>query len=620
MRGSTGLRFAWPACALGGSCHARRWLLSLVTLVALLGPGQVRANDVLIGSGNLPINEPLMTPERIVTLKSLYAANHPWAQAVKMLADWQDPYGDLGQWDTLTWIMTGDASYARSAIQVGLANFHDPGNANDTRENFIHWALHYAWLKGQMTPDEKAQWRANLRRWSQIVLDVVPNERWFGTRLGDSDVTVGHHLGLAVTRLVTADEPLIEDLLAMTPGPKGSSFAAQQQTIAEFCARSAGGEWIESSSYNPGTMSLLFMGAHAAGIASYPEVADLGRQVADFMPWTFTPDYQQVIEWGDDSWPRDRELWSRSALLSILIGSGLDTKSSGLVLLKTLTDNLNPYPPYWYDLCRALYFYDPRTPLPANPPAPPTGTRVAEGVGIVLNRGPNHLLHINAPNVLGVDHALKHGADLKLWYKGEWVLDSPRGYEPGPDAVNAVLFSGLGPMWSHQFVAGNPTDSGTFASWSTKGSYYQSDYYNPPPEFVKNYRREINFFSPRRIIVRDYFEGLDPKLMDVSRYYASDQAAIANRPGLWTVTWYCPTQPIETPRGYFWYTPSGRRVNLAIALGRGRFSTKVVKNSEQPPGGYYDPNGKELDGWRIQINAFTAGFTDIGAEIIIEDN
>ena len=517
----------------------------------------------------LPPGAPLISPGQQLRLQALAANQHPWANATLMLADWPNPYGDLGQWDTLAWVMTKNPDYARSAIDALLAGFSEvPGNANETRENFIHFALHYAWLKDQMTLDQRFEYRRRLRKWSAIVLDLDATPS-FGTRLDDSDVVVGHHFGLALTRLVTADEPLIDDLIAATPGPKGSSFQQQRDQIAEFCRRADGGEWIESSSYNPGTLSLLFLGASAVGIDQYPEVAELGRQVAEWQPWIFTPDLKDSAEWGDDSWPRDPELWSRVGLLALLCGQNLDATAAARGLLERLTQGVKPYPNYWHDLYRALYTFDPTSPMPALVPPQPQGARISPGVGLVLHRGPEHLFQFNAPNPVGVDHQLRHNADVRLWFRGEWVIDCPRGYDPRANSVNDVQLSGLGSMFDHRLVSTTPSETGLQAVWQTRGSSYWPTFYNPPPDFVSDYTRTVNFTAPNRVVVTDAFDGTDPRQLPLlDRYYPNDRQAIDARPALWTVLWHCPTEPIALPNGYRWQTASGRNVTLSFKVSR----------------------------------------------------
>ncbi len=584
-----------------GDAPARRRAPSRLGLLlgislTLLAPGAASAQ---IGGG-LPVSGPVLTPAQQERLQALLAQKHPWAMCVKLLADWHNPYADLGQWDTLAWVMTGDATYARTAIQAALAGFSEmPGNANETRENFIHWALHYAWLRDQMTLDERLEYRRRLRIWSAVVLDLHTTPT-FGTRLDDSDVVVGHHLGLAVTRLVTADEPLIEDLLAATPGPKGSTFEAQRATIAAFCERAQGGEWIESSSYNSGTLSLLFLGVGAVGLEGYPEVAELGRQVAEWLPWTFTPDLKDSAEWGDDSWAHNPELWSRVSLLGQLCGLGLDTTGSARVMVDQLTRDVFPYPSYWYDLYRPLYVFDPTSPLPDVPPAPPRGFRAATGVGLALHRGDDHLLQVNAPNPVGVDHQVYTNAEVRLWLGGEWVLDCPRGYAQQSDTVNAAILSGLGPMRDRKLLSATGDDRSARVSWRTGGSYVGPVYYDPPPNFLNAYTRTVDFELPAQLVVTDTFDGADPlQLPKFDRYYGDVRHSVQNRPALWTVVWNCPTQPVATPDGYRWQTPGGRTVHLTFSSPSGPVTATVIKLANASPAGYF--YASELTGWQVRI-------------------
>ncbi len=559
-------------------------------------PGPRSAADVLPAS--LPRDWfPFFTRERIATLKRLGRQQHPWIVFVADMARRESAYNDRGQWDVLMHFATGDPSWARSAIAQLLQVFHEtPPSLNDTREEGVYWPLNYVWLKAHMTPSEKATFRQRMRNWCEHYNDLnAPraDKLKFGTRVGDSDVCVGHYFGFLLTLAATRDEPLVEDLIDKL-GPNGATLADQWAAIARYCEQAEGGEWVESSAYNQGTLSLAFLGASALGIGNFPPLAKLGRQVAASEAYKLTPDLKDAAEWGDESWPRDPERWARVGLLALLVGAGLDQDGQARKLIDDLTQGVPLYPTYWLDLYRALWVFDPSSPVPKVKPA--YGFR-RFGVGLVTHRGPRHLLSVFGPGRQGVDHDVAHCADVRLYLGGEWVVDHPMGYDPHSDAVNAGAPAGLGKMWQSGIVSAEGDLESCRVLWETSGGATWAGYYDPPPAFLKRYRRTIDFAAATgKITVVDEFDGADPeRLPKFDRYYADTQAAIRAREALWVVRWHAPTEPRAIDHGFSWKTGRGRTVVLTHDATR----SAVTKTTKENLRGYL--SDAERTGWVIRL-------------------
>lgn len=544
---------------------------------------------------------PFFSAERIATLKRLLQAKHPWMQFVAEMANREGAYNDRGQWKVLMHFATGEKRWARQAIEQLLKIFHaEPPSLNDTREEAIYWPLNYVWLQRHMTPQERQTYRQRMRTWcehingKQAEVKGRPN---FGTRLSDSDVTVGHYFGFLLTLAATRDEPLVDDLIDGI-GPTGSTLADQKQAIERFCAQAEGGEWIESSAYNQGTLSLAFLGASALGIGNFPGLAKLGRDLARNEAFKLTPDFQDAAEWGDESWPRDPERWARMALMALLVGAGLDTEGQARKLIDDLTRGVPIYPTYWLDLHRALWVFDPSSPVPAVPPS--YGFRHFQ-VGLAVLRTKNQLLAVFGPGRPGVDHDVPHGADVRWYCNGSWVVDHPMGYEPHVNVANAGSPAGLGKMWNARIVAAKGDDTTCEVVWETSGPATWPEYFDPPAPFLKSYRRTVQFDATAyKLAVTDVFDGSPPeRLPKFDRYYADVQKQIQGRSALWVVRWHTPTEPKPIDHGYRWTNPSGQTIELTHDAPR----TRVVKVSKENVHGYL--NDTERAGWMIELLADT---------------
>lgn len=513
-------------------------------------------------------------------LPSVFRAAHPWAVFARSFADRDPPaYGDFGQWATLVWLATRAGEYARKAIARGLATFtpEPTWGRNETRETTLTWALQYGWLKEAMTPDERTTWAKRLNRRCELIL--TPFGTGWGTSLGDSDETVGHYFGLALTDAVLGTTYL-------TDPTAGTKPADMREAIRGYCAKAKGGEWIESSSYNLGTVQLLLLGAYAHGIEKYPDVATFAMELAEQLRWQLTPDLKDAVQWGDTQNPHDPQWSLRVGLWGIVAGLTGDPGGHLRALIAAITDGKDPYPTYWSELYRVLWVYDPRP--PAGPVVPPTGFRVTgPAVGLAIHRGPNHLFACRFAGRTGVDHESEAFGDVRLWLNGEWVLGHPLGYGAFPEAHNAGLVAGLGAMTERTMTAVE-TPTGCTVTGRTSGPYFDPPY--RVPSFLDGWEREVRFEAPNRLAVRDTFRGSvpDPTAYPASWPYVPDR--IRKAPALWCAVYHAPVEPASVTGGFTWTTLGGQRVTVT---GPDGITEKVTR--ENTLGNFYDT---EL-GWRV---------------------
>ncbi len=530
---------------------------------------------------------PLLTKERVATLQRLHVAGHPWAKFVIEFADREPPpFGDLGQWSLLAWKMTGEQRYAREAIARAASFDRDTADRNFTRECSAYFALHYLWLRDEMTQQERTAYEDKLRWWALGMLGR--GQPGIRTLKEDSDEIIGHYFGL---RLI--DRALGSDY-ARQPAAEGVvDGPAMRERIRDFCKMAQGGEWIESSEYNLGTLQLLLVGSTAIGIEEFPEVQSLLPQLAEQLRWQVTPDLADGVQWGDLQEPHDLHLHGRVAVMALICGMGGDKDGKLAALLARLTQERPIYPGYWVSLYRALWMFDPASLAKAGKLDEPQGLRVAKGTGLVIFRRPATLLQVHMPSPpqpLYIDHTVASFGDVRWWSGGEWVIDHPLGYGPGPQAANVGLLSGLGHLAERGLVSAKATADGCTIVGRTKGPRHLPPYYDPPPAFA-DWTREIQL-TEDRLKVTDRFAGRKPTRID--RYYPAEQESLKAALGLWVQVWHAPTQPTETADGFSWTTKRGQRVQLATSAAK-RLARKDA------PGKTLDGNfhPDQLEGWQI---------------------
>lgn len=526
----------------------------------------------------------LLVPGQKAVLQKLWRDKHPWALLAQGMADYapNPAWGDYGQWATLVWLATDDAAYAHKAVDRILATFAEhPYSRNDSREYLTTYAMHYRWLRSAMTDAEATEIRRRLFNWAEHCLK--PTGSGEGTRLNDSDEVVGHYFGIrAVAKATSGEDPVRAAALLANP-----QMDEMRKQLGRFCELAKGGEWIESTEYNLGTLQLLLIGAYYDGINKCPEVEALAKDVATQQKWIFTPDKESIAQWGDISKPHDPSRISLVALNSLLAGLVKTGESRSLVA--ELTKGRTPYD-YWHVLYRAMWCFDPT--LPAEPYVAPKGFR-AVNIGLGIHRDENHLCQILAPISLGVDHETAMFPDVRLWLNGEWVIDHPLGYMPTATAFNTALMAGLSRPEKIEHVSSESTDygcrvvarqSGPVTSWI--GSY-------PRPKSLGEWTRTTDFHAAdHRIEVTDRFEGEPPTNLDA--YYPEHRAVIESRLALWQVIYHCPIEPKEIEGGFEWQTQGGQTVRIT-----GNAKAVNLKTSTTPPGGYYHEG--QLDGWQIRF-------------------
>jgi hypothetical protein len=495
--------------------------------------------------------------------------------------------------------VTGDPAFSAKAwsLWYELTSVGDfatfAGNENQLREQFIERVMVYDWLYPSLTPTQRQEGVAALTRWAEAALAIGTPAYTGGFRLADSDQTVGSYFGLA----------LLDQLAVPENGGRGTWLAQSSRSIPvggldataanlTSTARNAiryyveilgeGGEWIESSEYNPGTNSLLMLGYAALETSApghFPEIAAWLPQAAFWQEHEITPDWGEINQWGDEEEPRTWPSWRAWKSMAMLSGL-LSGTPAGQHLQKAVQEIVTRYESYlrhtshlW---ARAALLWDPgaprlgeafeweRTPVVRN-----------SYVGHYTIKRADSTVILFAPRPLGIDHALTQSASFKIYRDGEWVLDHPLGY--GAPAVrsasvNAVLFAGLSAM-----IDRGPTRFESGADWwaltaDTQGSYYGGNAYDPPPVFVSRGTRRLVYWREGSgwdvVVVRDDITAGNPMLLQKFQRYASADRSAINRALAGTggctkeIIFHAPSLPTLEPMATHWVTAKGKSVRI----------------------------------------------------------
>ncbi|MCC2672523.1 MAG: agaA, partial [Armatimonadetes bacterium] len=560
------------------------------------------------------------TPERQAVWNRMRRDGHPLWKALKSAAEANPPkYGARGPWATLVYQITGEADYARKAweqIDASLDPAWKPADGrNYTRQDLITLAWMYDWLYPALTPPQRDRLVAKLNQLADLTLDRVAGTPW-GTRVVDSDETVGHYFGLALVDLATApDNPRAGSFLKATwkdseagSMPVGGLDATgsglrtgMRNAIREYAEMARGGQWIESSEYNLNTLKLLLLGAECTRTATssdaFPEITRLTQEAALSQIYELTSDLESAFQWGDTEKPRDLNLYHRVPLMGML--SGLtkgDPKVGPLAqgVTKRLVDSAlaKGVTPNWY----FYLFYDPYAPAADWREALPAG-RFALGQGLLFFHDGwqrddalfgAHML----PLTPYVDHQVSYFGDFQLYRKGEWAITHPLDYS-GPshlgEAVNGMLFAGLGSMREWRGAVAQefgPNDSYAYLCGTNGGQHYDPSYYDPPATYLHEWTRSLVYLSsPGRrsstVVVYDRTHTEDPRALPRLARYRADQGAAINRaPALRQWLIHPTARPAAGADDVTWPTPSGKQdVRLSTLLPRD--SRKTVTDLDE---------------------------------------
>ncbi len=402
----------------------------------------------------------LWTPERQAVwlrMKADYESN-PQAPAslggqlyrvLKRNAECACRYGDNGTWATLMYQITGEAKYVRLAwnriSQSLLQRTTKALGGNFGREYSAESVVLYDWLYPGLSTTERQTFLAKL---NEMFVGLLAGNQYTDPerpiRTSDTDQTVGSYFGLAFLFAATADHnPAARELFsrAFVGGldATASDRTTLRNAIREYVTElAAGGEWMESSEYNLGTVRLLLLGAEgvrtASGVDHFPEVTRFVHDAALRPLYFMTPDHRASIQWGDEQNPREfvGRLSSWQTTNGILAGLAQGDPDSGPYIQQHVFDLAAEYGISGYRTsepwARFFFLFNPYA-AKASYDKLPRGW-YAPGQGVLIARDgwtkSSTLVSVHMPpKQTSVDHQVSYFGDFQIYRKGEWVITHP---------------------------------------------------------------------------------------------------------------------------------------------------------------------------------------------------
>jgi|GEM_PF-3770266 len=236
---------------------------------------------------------------------------------------------------------SGDIAYAQDAYNVAVAILKGGccPNSNDNfyREALLRFCVLYEWILPGISDQQRGVFLALLKGTMRDALHLSesPTPRW--VRLEDSDQVMGFYFGIwALHHITNGTDPEVE--AAWNDPRMGGLEATGENTTSTvrnairyyIHTMSAGGEYIESSEYNPGT-SLIFLLGYKAMLVAYahdylPEIAEFADDYALRFIYMITPGLEDSYQWGDDERPGQIRIgyswsWPLSEILAVIKGT-----------------------------------------------------------------------------------------------------------------------------------------------------------------------------------------------------------------------------------------------------------------------------------------------------------
>ncbi len=592
-----------------------------------------------------PVTHPIFLPAAgRISWSRMVAANHPWAVLARGNCTRQgtstERNGENGFDCAVVYAFDHDPAAFNKALAKVLAP-PDPPDMSSARQECGSRVIMADYLDAGMTPAQRASAFTLLNDWVRYAVhgDGKPDKG--GIRLYDSDHSTSQYLCAALLDAYTRGSPHPTHWLDSTMNAPGvdvpfvmgglgstakGTLRAMVESRAAMCA--AGGEWGESSQYNPNTMLIIATGyaalRNAYGVDSLPTIGTCLRLGASRIAWDVTPDLKQMIQWGDDEDARDfkgKALWRISTLAAALSGIENDPVARGLVAQLAGRYGWVGYataePIIWGGW--VMPWYDPAAPIDTTPRL---GIRVAPGRGHLWVRSGASLFWAAAENATREDHQPEFTFGYQLYRNGEWAIPSPIGYT-GPfrtgAAQNGAVYAGFGAMYRRGFERYDTTGGVACVTGSTGGGLYQpgrTDLGWPP--FLSIGRRTtcyVQINGTDVVVTKDSVVIAPPqnafKHAGFGGYYPSDSAALDPKGG-WFAVWHPQTVPTRTGNTWTWTTPGNQRVQLT-AFGAGLSADSLLTESQLWKGQDYVKNNPTL---AYQLRLRTSGQVLIAVQMV----
>lgn len=568
---------------------------------------------------------PYLHDAKVAELQAMWnggVSPHAWATIFKNRADGVVS-DDVGQWDLLTWKMTGTLSYGQAAVAQAWSNFHDLVTVNPgpdyVREYGWWFACCYPWLSSLMDGASgrptTTNWLDRLDQWATAMTTGSPSG--YEISVGDSDRCTTFYL---FCRLVDRWTPLGNDYT-------GQLDPSVKAAFDDYWTRAEGGEWIESTEYNLGTVQLLHLAIWADDPDHYTGYSTWYPEAAETFKWMVTPDWLTAVAWGDCQEYNQARYYERIALASMYSGM-LDAGSAKTSALNYLGQifspsyaNINPStssnPLHLY---RAVLFVDPRT-IPSSPTDErPTGLRVCPGIGLVLYRDTGHrcLTYWIAWTPPFVDHYLYTNWVFRYYLDGEWVANHVVGYQldyGGPEGYPGFHLHDVRWLQNGGPVSANLSAGKVTITYTSDGPDWNAPFTWPTARSLGSLDRIVEFTFPDLLNEWTYItandvttEGWWPTGVYVDNENEAEAAKAAGRvyqqAAIATVD-VGGTAPASITGGYEWQTPGGLDVQYVVPDLNATKSSTQLTNATTPS--MPAENWSNHDVYRLQFKDATTG-------------
>lgn len=552
----------------------------------------------------------IWTPERQAVWNRIAHDGGPmWENFQSRAAEFPARYGNLGDYATMAYQMTGDTAYARTAWKIiepwitGMT-LRIP-NTNEIRQYFTVFVWEYDWLYPSLSADQRTRFIAWLNWMADEALGKTKTPFVCGAILNQSDRTMGEYFGLAFLDLATApDNPRAGTFLKETfqdgdggtvrsvggLTPTGADLTTMRNAIAYYANLSRGGVWMQSWMYDLNTLPMLLMGVEgvrtAAGKDYFPEITALIPDLARAQLYELTPDLRDSYQWGDVE--QNRQLWMQWRQTTAGMLEGLTAHQPDIgPWVHTLVDDFatspvefaagaSPFPTFWL-------FFDPYAPRSPSIGAGMSAALYAGGQGMLYYHDgwdrADAFFGAQVTRETHCDHETAYTGDFQLYRHGEWAITHPISYGAtaapgGAPTTNTMLFAGLPVMGEARSPVAHDVLVGKYAyvKCVTGGQYVPPRYWDPPATFLHEWTRSIVYLPSAgarapAVVVYDRTNAADPRsLPGKDRYYPNIRELIEKAPALKQWIIHTPCEPTISTNAISWRTAGGQSVNVATLL------------------------------------------------------
>lgn len=588
--------------------------------------------------------------QRAVVWPRLVADNHPMLQLIKQNAD-TERYADNGQYAALYAGITGDRGYLRKAYEkFTLGGWSDERLYNSS--HYAAWGMVEEMLlchvtKPVMTPDERAACRA-------FFIKVADKVMAFN-RIGDSDQTIGHFMGLLLCDLVwetSYSTGAWTDADTGKPFPMGgflstgADFTSVRNVVRYYVEVLAeGGTFIESSEYNENTPNFL-NAAHfidiLTGRDNFPEIKRYRAQLLMQQMFEVTPDLKETFKFGDNQIISGirlavhiGDLWNSLAYLE---GPTQEQQEAFRQFIEDVfAANGVPYLQTQQSAIFARHFYyvDPykqqqkRDWKPLLPKA-----YFSKGQGHLYTRTGDTATHVHFMDVVRVDHQGAFGfGDVRTYKNGQWLRSHPLAYMPDlrmlthtiPYALAVPAVESVSPFehafdgkvaYASRTAAGHTQLYGTYGN--VRNAHHETGRYFfkllDGPQIVEVSIDRSHVEDPRDLYIENQWGRFD--WLQQYAYTAQHDAirAIENQR---LILEHMPVEPTVEGNTTRW-----GNVKLVEVFSTAPLKTKIVDERTAGLGGYMNPDVLKWATWKnpvekVPFMIFAHAFTD-SADVTFE--